>query len=205
MSPKGFQYRPAASKIDKWKTVISKAINDKQLKAGSASKLGGQLSWGGSHMFNRLGRAMLRPIFDQKTKRNGVATDELLRALGWWMEALELELTELKEWAAPSLRPVHLFCDAAGSPPHLGAVIFCDGKCRWTHSEAPPSVLEKFRERKDNQIMGLELLAISLGLSTFEEYLQGRKVIVHSDNTGSEANPPFLVRTQKGMNNTYYA
>ena len=35
-------------------------------------------------------------------------------------------------------------------------------------------MMERFRSREDNQIMGLELLAISLGLSTFEPMLAGR-------------------------------
>ena len=35
--------------------------------------------------------------------------------------------------------------------------------------------------------MGLELLAISLGLSSFDHLLRKRRVVVHSDNTGSEA------------------
>ena len=34
--------------------------------------------------------------------------------------------------------------------------------------------------------MTLEILAISVGLSTFAEELAGRKVIVFSDNTGAE-------------------
>ena len=34
--------------------------------------------------------------------------------------------------------------------------------------------------------MGLELLAISLGMSTFERFLDGRDVIVHCDNSGAE-------------------
>ena len=44
-----------------------------------------------------------------------------------------------------------------------------------------------FKARQDNQIMGLELLAISLGLSSFEHLLRKRRVVIHSDNTGSEA------------------
>ena len=34
--------------------------------------------------------------------------------------------------------------------------------------------------------MGLELLSISLGMCTFEQLLCGRRVVVHSDNSGSE-------------------
>ena len=34
--------------------------------------------------------------------------------------------------------------------------------------------------------MGLELLAVSLGLCTFVGLLRGKKVVVHCDNTGAE-------------------
>jgi len=46
--------------------------------------------------------------------------------------------------------------------------------------------MKYFASRSDQQIMGLELLAISLGLCTFEHLLRGRNVVVHCDNTGSE-------------------
>ena len=48
-------------------------------------------------------------------------------------------------------------------------------------------LVNKFRQRADNQIMGLELLAISLGMCTFEFWIKGRSVVIHCDNTGSEA------------------
>ena len=51
---------------------------------------------------------------------------------------------------------------------------------------SPPVILEHFKDRADNQIMGLELLAISLGLCSFEWLLEGNDVVIHSDNTGSE-------------------
>jgi hypothetical protein len=49
--------------------------------------------------------------------------------------------------------------------------------------------MKKFQRRGDNQIMGLELLSISLGLWSFQKLLRGRKVVVHSDNTGAEVSP----------------
>ena len=52
--------------------------------------------------------------------------------------------------------------------------------------KAPKHVVARFRNRKDNKIMGLELFAVSLGLGTFQSVLAGRKVVIHSDNTGSE-------------------
>ena len=42
-----------------------------------------------------------------------------------------------------------------------------------------------FRRRADNQIMTLESMAISVGLSTFPAELCGRKVVVWSDNKGA--------------------
>ena len=47
-------------------------------------------------------------------------------------------------------------------------------------------LMASFSRRRDNQIMGLELAAISLGLSTFAEWLGGRKVTIHCDNSGAE-------------------
>ena len=41
--------------------------------------------------------------------------------------------------------------------------------------------------RKDNQIMALESIAIALGMSTFENELRGRKVVVYNDNKAAEA------------------
>lgn len=73
------------------------------LLPGDASKLAGKLAWGCSHMFKRFARAMLRwvllaspffdalqccnrPIFDQKTRRDGRMSAELVQALGWWLK-----------------------------------------------------------------------------------------------------------------------
>ena len=187
MSWRGFQCRPAASKIPQWIASIDDAIaSDGRLLPGQASKLAGKLSWGGAQLFHRLGRAMLRPIFDQKSKRNGRVCPELRRALWWWRAILSMNIAELKPWKQVASRPVHMFCDAAGQKPHLGVVVFIDDECLWTHMAPPQQVMSNFRARGDNQIMGLELLAISLGLSTFERRLRGRKVIIHSDNSGSE-------------------
>ena len=60
------------------------------------------------------------------------------------------------------------------------------GKCLYAHMEPPAEVLAQFRRRGDQQIMGPELLAICLGLCSFKDELAGRKIVVHSDNTGSE-------------------
>ena len=56
---------------------------------------------------------------------------------------------------------------------------------------APPAELvAHFASRRDQQIMGLELLSIALGLATFHSEIKGKKLVIHSDNTGSEVSMP---------------
>ena len=108
------------------------------------------------------------------------------RALDWWLQVLELDLSEKRSWKQPLLKPGHLFCDARGDPAHLGAVLWLDGVWWWTHRPVSLEELGFFARRRDNQIMGLELLSISLGMCSFADIVRGRQLVIHSDNTGSE-------------------
>ena len=129
---------------------------------------------------------MLRPIFDQKSRRDGKVGPELERALRWWLAVLRERIREKRKWQQDFPQALHLFCDARGSPPHLAAVLFDGHQCLFTQMAPPEQTLAQFKRRSDSQIVGLELLAISLGLSTFEWWLKGKRVVIHSDNTGSE-------------------
>ena len=80
----------------------------------------------------------------------------------------------------------HLFVDARGAPPRLGAVLFIDGVVLWADFAPPAELVQLFCVRSDAQIMGLEILAIALGLCTFGDALRNRKVLVWSDNVGAE-------------------
>ena len=186
LASKGFRCWPAQEKIQKWRLQIVAALVKGELQSGEAAKLAGRLSWASSYLFKRFGRALLRPIFDQCTRRDGKIDRELRRSLEWWKKVLGLSLAEVRDWVDNPQPVCHLFCDASGSPPHLGAVALVDGQAWWTHMPVPTSVLSSFKNRRDNQIMGLELLAISLGMCTFQWLLAGRSVVVHCDNTGSE-------------------
>ena len=194
-----------ALQAKRWIETIAQVLEAGHLSPGAASKLAGKLAWGSAHLFNRLGRAMLRPLFDQKSRRDGQVDFELHAALRWWKDVLSRGVPSLlravtevcdsfqvsgiaegRSWAPPAGRISHLFCDARGHPPHIAAVLFQNGKCTFTHMTPSAAVLEMFRCRMDSQTMGLELLSISLGLESFKRELHGQKVIVHSDNTGSE-------------------
>ncbi len=174
------------AQVEKWLRTIREALAKKSLSQGAASKLAGRLAWGGSHLFRELGRAMLRPLFDQRSNRGGCWSTELERALAWWEQVLRLGITEERAWAAHAERPLHLFCDARGEPPHLAAVLYDGSEWTFTHMDPPAELMNAFQRRADSQIMGLELLAISLGMSVFEKEMTGRSTVIHCDNTGAE-------------------
>ena len=187
MDASGYKCRPSREKANKCMAVMRNALVDGTLKGGCALKLAGRLSWAGQFLFHRVGRAMLRPIFDQKFSRTGALTVQLKTALGWWLWALEQDIVETRQWKMCELPPVRLLVDAAGVPAHCAAVLFVDGRCLYTDGAPAAHLMKQFQSRSDNQIMTLEILAIALGLSTFAEEVRGRKVVVFSDNTGAEA------------------
>ena len=100
---------------------------------------------------------------------------------------LKYEVVEERVWSAPVSQLAYLFVDARGVPPRCAAVLFIDGHCLYTDGQPSAGMMSSFEDRADNQIMTLEILAISVGLSTFADELRGRKVLVFSDNTGAEA------------------
>ena len=82
---------------------------------------------------------------------------------------------------------VDLFCDARGFPPRVAAVIVEAGQgIEYTDWQPPRAVLKCFQSREDDQIMGLELLAVLVGMITFKERLRGKVVRIWEDNKGAE-------------------
>ena len=183
---KGFRCEPAPRKVKKWLFDIDVVLSECRLLPGAASKMAGRLSWGSSHMFRKVGRAMLKAIFDQKTRKDGHLSIELEESLRWWKVVFQCGIAEIKEWEPPHGEVLHMFCDARGSPARLGAVLFFGEQRLFTQMEATEQAVSFFKTRCDSQIQGLELLAISMGLSTFQSFLKNRSVVIHCDNTGAE-------------------
>jgi len=121
-----------------------------------------------------------------RLSRDGALSVALREALRWWTVVLQYDVVEERCWSVPERPLAHLFVDARGCPARCAAVLFVDGKRFFTDGKPSDKVMHTFAKRADNQIMTLEILAISVGLSTFAEELRGRKVIIFSDNTGAE-------------------
>ena len=102
---------------------IQRILLSGRLCGGEAGKLAGALQWAAQHTFRRLGRAMIRPLIRQEKKRSSLLDDELILALQWWLEVLQLGITQKRTWEKERKRPVHLFCDARSTPPRVAAVL----------------------------------------------------------------------------------
>ena len=177
---------PLPDKRARWRAEIAEALRTGELERGRASKLAGRLCWAASNTFGRFGRALLPPLFAHARARHPSIPAHLRVCLQWWHEALSSHFSTTREWQAPDTRSVQLFADARGNPARVAAVLFIDGRIVYTDVAPPAPLVRLFQERRDNQIGGLEVLSIALGLATFETLLSGRCVNIFSDNAGSE-------------------
>ena len=182
----GVHCEPACDKRIKWSSAIRHALECGTLHQGAAKKLAGALAWAAQHLFKRLGRAMLRPIFAHQHKRSNRIGRPLELALHWWAQVLELRLHEVASWKQGDMPAAHMFCDARSTPPRAAAVLFIDGEILFAEYAPDAALMRNFKRRRDGQIMGLEVLAVALGLSSFEGRLAGRALEVFSDNSGAE-------------------
>jgi hypothetical protein len=172
----------------KWLAQIKNCRQKGVLTAAVAAKLAGRFSFVAEFMFRRLGRAMIKPVFAQQHRptRGGRISAQLDSALHWWEMALGSATQEEHE-LFPSVRSTaELFVDAAGSPPHLAAVLVIDGHWFYSDAPVPDTWMDWFDPRSDDQIMGLELLAILFGMMTFSTLLANRTFRVWTDNSGAE-------------------
>ena len=179
---------PDAQKVRKWLGQIEAALSSGHLTAGFASKLAGGLGWAATAIFRKLGRAMLAPLYWHAKSRCSAVTQKLSLCLRWWRQVLACNIVQHHPWHEHEKSEwVQLFADASSTPAHLGAVVVLGRKFFYTSWAVPSELLSLFQFRRDNQIMGLELLAIALALDTFADKIRGRRVRVWSDNTGSES------------------
>ena len=185
----GIALWPSERKVEKWLRDIDRALLVGRLSAGDASKLAGRLSFASQVIFKRFGRAMLRPLFAQQYAplRGGRLGPLLVLALRWWRAVLSLHLCEHVPLTPRPVEVCELFTDARGTPPRVAAVLATSERLCFSDWMPSEDVLANFVERRDAQIMGLELLAVVFGLCTFLDDVRGKYVRIYIDNTGGES------------------
>ena len=129
---------------------------------------------------------MLRPLYERQHSHKTVVEDELMVVLLWWRSVLALEIVEVRSWFAHQCETAYLFADASGSAAHTAAILFIGERVLYTDWAPDTEFLDMFHQRRDKQIMGLEMIAIALGLCVFESELRNKHVMLYTDNVGAE-------------------
>ena len=191
--PAGFHAMPAEAKRARWQARISKALEADSLTPGECSKLVGALSWAGSAMFRRIGRALLRPLYSHSHGRRARLSEDTRLALRWWLHVLTLNLHQERAWSRPTPDgaaddPFVLLADARSTPPRVAAILVSPtGEIEFCELVPSAQLLSCFKVRNDGAIMALELLAVAVGVCTFADRIANKKVRILSDNTGAES------------------
>ena len=181
----GVTFWPNEKKVVKWAKQLKEILEAKRLTPGAAKKIAGKLSWSAQIVFCRLGRALIRALYNMP--RGCTWNWQVESTLKWWLEVFQLQIYQIRPWSMPDTRPVQVFCDARSTPPRLSAVIYTgDGLSFYTDMVPPTALLNMFKDRSDGQICSLELCAIALALCTFHQLCGDQKVRLWSDNRGSE-------------------
>ena len=97
-SASGFHVKPDDAKVKQWAAAIDGALRSGALSAGEASKMAGRLSWACCHVFERAGRSMVRPLFDQAHGSSPCLAEHAGRALRWWREVLARDTARARPW-----------------------------------------------------------------------------------------------------------
>ena len=105
----GASFSVCPAKAGKWSEQIRLAVDTEHLDSGSAQKLAGRLNFASQHLFHRLGRAMIKPVYAQKTSGSGKVGPRLLAALKWWLVVLVENVSEQRPWCATDSRVCRLF------------------------------------------------------------------------------------------------
>lgn len=130
----GVVFTPSPAKIKEWVAQIKLYLRLGLLTRGEASKLAGRLGFAAQHVFNRLGRALLVPLYRHMNARSSKIGPELEMALVWWCTTLEASMCEVvqlrvslvlfatvalpflffqvRTWRHIETAPVQLLCDA---------------------------------------------------------------------------------------------
>ena len=111
------------------------------------------------HLFYRVGRAMIKPIFAQKASQDGHVGLRLEGALRWWIITLERGVAERRPWKLSEAPPCKLHVDAASTPARLAGVLFCDGSVQYFDVAPSKSIMQQLAQRRDGQITSLVRLS----------------------------------------------
>jgi len=154
------EWRLHDEKAKQWCDDIRWWLAHDRLTPADASKLCGRLAFLNGHIFNRMGRALVRPIIWRQRDEYGCTslTPRLRWSLEWFMTVLQRRWCRRVPFTASLLpKEVILYSDAE-STGHLAAVAVTHAGSLYSCGRVPARVRRMLTQRRTN-IIAFELIA----------------------------------------------
>ena len=174
-------WRLAPTKRFNWIQDLRYVLKLGRLSPGLAAKFAGRFAFLNAHVFNRIGRALLRPIIwrQRHSCRGDLLTRRLRFALVWFLSLLEKGLSKEVQLVPQVKRPVVLLYSDAEQNGGVGGVAqLPDGELLYIHGRLPKQICRLLHVRKTN-IVAFELLAALVSMLAFGKAFCGRYRIMH--------------------------
>ena len=173
-----------ANKVQRWTTDLRCMLKEKECSPDKAAKYAGRLAFTCTIAAGRQGRACVKPFYAQANAplRGFDMSPALLNAASWWTKYLELKPSIRLAVDNTMRETVWAWTDASDEDPRLGVVVYARRRWYYTYLVAPPAVLDQLLHRQDSQINFLEMLAVLLFVTTFQDIICGTAAFVFIDN-----------------------
>ena len=175
-----------ATKADLWGKSLQEILAEGRLEKWRAAKLAGRMQFSLSLNFGRVGRAFVRPFHMQAAAPlpGDLLSMQAKRSCLWFARYLELRPVVVASAFKPRREHIVTWSDAAGN--RKTAVFLWSKKLgwKWTYWRVPRSIVRRLLSRSDDQIGYLELAAVVVALSTFEDDIKGQAWTAWIDNQG---------------------
>ena len=181
MGAKSSYWSPSPIKADLWIEEFTQALDKDHMPPGLAAKFAGRVAFLNSKVFNRVGRAMVRPIIWRQHQSVGPFTisKRLRSSLTWFIAALTARFSREIPFQPPpgADSKLVLYSDAEGNG-CAGAVAIKGDTRIFMRGQIPARVRRLLQARKTN-ICAYELLIAVASLVSFCPQLVRDSRVVH--------------------------
>ena len=159
---------------------LEECLENNILLPSEASKMCGRLAFLNTHVFNRIGRALLRPLIWRQLQNYGpYSFSQRLRfVLQWFRALLHSQLSRSIPYRSSLATHVVLLYTDAESSGHISAVAIRGPDMMFFDVDVPTIVRRRLHFRK-TQIVAFELIAGIVGIDTFQHLIGPGGRLIH--------------------------
>ena len=182
-------WRLGQAKRYQWMAELRNVLCSNLLEPGLAAKFCGRFAFLNAYLFNRLGRALLRPLIWRQKQQYGShkLTRRLRHALLWFLSVLERGLSRVTPLMKSLDLPTVLLYTDAENTARFGVVAQSpDGELVYLKGRIPQRTRSLLSLRKTN-IVAFELIAALIPFLCLQRVLRGHRVVHFIDSTAALA------------------